>query len=161
MAKTPLLVGILYGLALASIYSIVVVLSTPYLSPATALRLSVDRNVALFLALPAAFGAMMGVRTYFRTLGSCPTRKGDALQTSTSLLSSFFSLFSLSLVGCCGLLALWVSALLGTAVVVSLVELSLPLTLVALAGMIVSTLLMIRAGYSKVKGGGVEEMQTT
>jgi len=117
MAKTPLLVGTLYGLALAGMYSVVIVLSTPYLSPATALRLSLDRNLALFLSLPAAFGVMMGVRAYFRTFGSCPTRKGDAFRASTSFLSSFFSLFSLSLVGCCGVLALWVSALLGLSLI--------------------------------------------
>ncbi len=161
MARTPLLVGTLSGLALAVIYSVVIVLSTPYLSPTTALRLSLDRNWPIFLSLPSAFGAMMGVRTYFGTHGSCSTRKGDVLQASTSFMSSFFSLFSLSLVGCCGLLALWVSALLGTAVVVSLIELSLPLTLVALAGMMASTLLMIRAGHNRFRGGTVEEVPMT
>lgn len=157
MTKTPLLVGTLYGLTLAIIYSAVIIFSTPYLSPATALRLSLDRNWPFFLSLPSAFGAMMSVRTYFGTHGRCPTRTGDAVRASISFLSSFFSLFSLSLVGCCGLLALWVSALLGTAVVVSLIELSLPLTLVALAGMIASTLFMIRAGRSKITDGAIKE----
>lgn len=156
MAKAPLLVGTLYGLALVGMYSVVIVLSTPYLSPATALSLSFDRNWSLFLSLPSAFGAMMGVRAYFGTRGVCLNRTGDAFQASTSFLSSFFSLFSLSLVGCCGLLALWVSALLGTAAVVSLIELSLPLTLVSLAGTIASTLFMIRS-HRKTNDGAVKE----
>jgi hypothetical protein len=145
MAKTPILVGTIYGLTLAAVYSVVVVLSTPYLSPATALTLSFDRNWALFLSLPSAFGVMMGVRAYLGTRRVCLSRGGDAFRASTSFLSSFFSLFSLSLVGCCGLLALWVSALLGTAAVVSIINLSLPLTLVSMAGMIASILFMIRS----------------
>jgi hypothetical protein len=156
MAKTPLLVGTIYGLALAGAYSVVIVLSTPYLSPGTALRLSLDRNWVLFLLLPSAFGAMMGTRAYFGTRGVCPTKRGDAFRASASFTSSFFSLFSLSLVGCCGLLALWVSALLGTAVVVSLVALSLPLTFVAMSGMIASTIFMIRSHRKTMDEAGKE-----
>jgi hypothetical protein len=155
MGKIPLLVGTVYGLALAGMYSVVIVLLTPYLSPGTALRLSFDRNWVLFLLLPSAFGTMMGTRAYFGTRGVCLTKRGDAFRASASFTSSFFSLFSLSLVGCCGLLALWVSALLGTAVVVSLVALSLPVTLVAMSGMIASTLFMIRS-HRKIKGGAVK-----
>lgn len=161
MSKPPLIVGMLFGLSLASVYFAVIVLSTPYLPPATALQLSLGRNWAFFLFLPATFGAMMGVRRHYGANSRCTTRTGDALGASTSILSSFFSLFSLSLVGCCGLLALWVSTLLGTAAVVSLIDLSLPLTLVALAGMIASILFMVRAGRSKVKTGSVEETEVT
>lgn len=161
MGKTSFIVGLLYGLSLVGVYFSVIIVSTPYLPAATALRLSLGRNWALFLVLPSAFGVMMGVRRHYGAHGRCPTRKGDALGASTSFLSSFFSLFSLSLVGCCGLLALWVSALLGTAAVVSLVDLSLPLTLAALAGMIVSVLFMIRAGHSKIKAGSVKETKMT
>ena len=161
MIKAPFIVGTLYGLSLAGVYTAVVVLSTPYLPPATALRLSLGRNWAFFLSLPSAFGVMMGVRRYYGAHGRCPTRTGDALGASTSFLSSFFSLFSLSLVGCCGLLALWVSTLLGTAAVVSIIELSLPLTLVALAGMIASILFIVQAGHSKMKSGSVKETMKT
>ncbi len=152
LAKSPRIVGTLYGLSLAAVYSIVIVLSTPYLPPATSLRLSLERNWPFFLTLPSAFGLLMGLRRQIAIRGRCTTRAGAALGASTSFLSSFFSLFSLSLVGCCGLLALWISALLGTAAVVSLVELSLPLTLLALAGMIISILFTVRASH-RVKSG--------
>ncbi len=152
LGRSPRIVGTLYGLALVAVYSIVIVVSTPYLSPATSLRLSLERNWPFFLTLPSAFGILMGLRRQIAIGGRCSTRAGAAFGASTSFLSSFFSLFSLSLVGCCGLLAFWISALLGTAAVVSLVELSLPLTLLALAGMIVSILFTVRTSH-RVKSG--------
>lgn len=151
MSRFPVAFGILSGLSLAAVYFAVIIVSTPYLPPATALWLSLDRNWALFLSMILAFGTMMGVRSHSRIHGICPARKSIVLGGSSSVLSSFFSLFSLSLVGCCGLFALWVSAVLGTAAVVSLTELSLPLTLFALAGMIVSTLFMVRSRRSNAK----------
>ncbi len=148
MAKSPLLVGTIYGLALAGVYSVIIVLSTPYIPPTTSLRLSTERNWPFFLAIPSGFGVMMGLRRHLEIRGRCSTKTGKAIGMSTSVLSSFFSLFSLSLVGCCGLLALWVSILLGTSAVVSLVEFSVPLTLIALAGMVTSILFMAHGAYN-------------
>lgn len=158
MTRSPIVEGTIYGLALVTLYSLVVVASTPFLPPLTVLQLALERNGAFYLLLPSTFGIMMGLRRWLGTRAQCSTRKSQALGASTSILSTFFSFFSLTLVGCCGLLAFWVSTILGTAAVVSLVELSVPLSLLSFTGMLVAILFMVRAGlrttYSAVGRGG-------
>ncbi len=151
VAKNPVIEGTFYGTLLTGLYSLVVAVSTPYLAALTALRLALERNGLFLLLLPATFGLMMGVRRWAATRPQCSTRRSEALGASSSILSTFFSFFSLTLVGCCGLLAFWVSTIIGSAAVLSLVELSTPFSLVAFGGMVVATLVMIRSGL-RTKG---------
>ncbi len=144
VAKNPVVEGIFYGTVLIALYSLVVVASTPYLPAPTALQLAFERNGLFFLLLPATFGLMMGLRRWTGTNPQCPSKRSEALGASSSILATFFSFFSLTLVGCCGLLAFWVSTILGTAAVLSLVELSIPLSSLAFGGMVLAILAMAR-----------------
>jgi len=154
VTRSPVAEGTFYGLILIALYSLVIVASTPYLSPPTALQLALERNWPFFVLLPSSFAAMMGVRRWLANRSACSIKKTEALGASTSVLSTFFSFFSLTLVGCCGLLAFWVSTLLGTTAVLALVELSIPLTLTAFAGMVLATLVMLRTGLRPSQNEG-------
>lgn len=147
--RNPFLTGTIYGVLLVAGYFLVIALSSPTLSPATSLQLSLQLNWALFILLPTTFGVMMGMRRWLHNQPACSLKRGEALGGPASILSTFFSLFSLTSVGCCALLASWVSILLGTSVVVSLVEFSLPLTLSSFAGMILAIVWMVRTGLRR------------
>lgn len=149
VVRRSLAVGTIYALLLVGVYSLVVIISSPILPPATALQLSLQVNWPFFLLLPSTFGAMMGLRRWIQSQPACPATKGEALGASTSILSAFFSLFSLTSVGCCALLASWVSILLGTGAVISLVEFSLPLTLSAFGGMMIAIVMIVRMGLRR------------
>lgn len=153
VARTPVIEGTFYGALLIALYSFVIAVSTPYLPALTALQLALERNGLFFVLLPSTFGLMMGLRRWNANKPQCSTRRSEALGTSSSILSTFFSFFSLTLVGCCGLLAFWVSTLLGTAVVLSLVELSVPLSFLAFAGMVLAILVMVRSGLRTRRSG--------
>lgn len=161
-ARRSLKRGILVGSITIIIYLLVVILTTPNLSPVNATFAALKTNSVIIIGLGIGIGAQIFISSYRKSLG-CEinnnsnskrhrdNRKGrfynlirrrDLLDKSrattgstTAVLSSFFSFFSLVPLGCCGswlLILSMLPSIFGTTVSIALIEYSKMLSYLSL-----------------------------
>jgi hypothetical protein len=100
----PIIKGALSGLLTAAIYLLVVVLTTPALTPTSAVQAAFALNWAIITAMSIGVGLQIFLSSYGKMLG-CRldiNRKSLGGNAGSTAASSFFSFFSLIPLGCCG-----------------------------------------------------------
>ncbi len=137
--RSPAVAAFLAALSLVTAYLILVVVATPAIPSALAVRLAISANWAYLSLLAGASALQAYLFAYSRSL-PCRLGRTKAVGTSSSVLASFTSFFGLTSVGCCGLLPFWVSIALGGGTLgvgasTFLVNNSTPLTILGLAVM--------------------------
>ena len=103
--KKALVNGIITGIVTTIVYLAVVVITTPSLSPITAINAAFKINSIIIFGLAAGIGTQVFISSYTKGLGcSLDKKKKGILGTGSgsTALSSFFSFFSLVPLGCCG-----------------------------------------------------------
>lgn len=118
-------------------YFFVVIITTPNLPLLTALSVAIKINWMIAFGLAIAIGAQVYVSTYAKNFGCVieHKRKGILGSSGGTVLSSFFSFFSLVPLGCCGSWLLILSLLpsvFGSALSVILIQYSKPLAYLGL-----------------------------
>jgi hypothetical protein len=129
--------GLVAGSISLITYLFVVVITTPNLPALTALNVAIKVNGIIVFGLAIAVGSQIYLSNYGKRLGCGIVKKrklilGSSIVTS---LSSFFSLFSLVPLGCCGIWLLILSLLpsvFGNTFSVSLIQYSKPLSYLGL-----------------------------
>lgn len=121
--------GLVAGSITLITYLLVVIITTPNLPPLTALEAAIKVNGIIVFGLAIAIGAQIYVSHYTKSLGCNIVRKRNALlgSSSSTVLSSFFSFFSLVPLGCCGSWLLMLSLLpsiIGSSLSVILIQYS-------------------------------------
>jgi len=129
--------GLIAGSISLITYLFVVIITTPNLPPITALGAAIKVNGIILFGLAIAIGAQIYVSNYGKSLGCniSNKREGIAGSSSSTVLSSFFSFFSLVPLGCCGSWLLILSLLpsfLGSSLSVILIQYSRPLSYLGL-----------------------------
>jgi hypothetical protein len=131
------------------LYLFVVVITTPNLAPVTSIRVAFSLNGHILVSSSIGMGIQTFLVIYSRRL-PCPISKKKvalgATGTSTAV-SAFFSFFSLTAVGCCGLWLYILSLLpgiLGASLTGFLITYSNILSAIGLFGIAISILLMLR-----------------
>ena len=151
--KKALTKGIIIGGSVAIIYLIVVIVTTPSLPPAAAIRAAFAINSVIIIGTSIGIGTQVFISSYSKGIG-CRLDKnnnknnkkgrrgrggeiiGVSSGTTTSAISSFFSFFSLVPLGCCGSWLLILSLLpsvFGSSLSVALIQYSKPLSYISLA----------------------------
>jgi hypothetical protein len=155
--------GILVGSITIIIYLLVVILTTPNLSPANATFAALKANSVIIIGLGIGMGTQIFISSYRKSLGceiksnSNSKRHKDnrkrrfynlitgrdlldksraTTESTTAVLSSFFSFFSLVPLGCCGswlLILSMLPSIFGTTVSIALIEYSKMLSYLSLA----------------------------
>lgn len=144
--------GILVGSITIIIYLLVVILTTPNLSPANATFAELKTNSVIIIGLGIGVGTQIFISSYRKSLG-CEIKSNSKRHTdnrkrrfynlitgrdlldksrattesTTAVLGSFFSFFSLVPLGCCGswlLILSMLPSIFGTAVSIALIEYS-------------------------------------
>ncbi len=133
----PIIWGILAGTVSFALYSLVVVLTTPDLSPPASLAIAMRMNTHIVIGMPLGIGLQTYLTAYLKRSGCQVRGKAPAVGgTATgSALSSFFSFFGLTQVGCCTLWLYYLSLLpsaIGVAMAAFIVRYSAPLSDVSL-----------------------------
>jgi hypothetical protein len=151
-ARRSLKRGILVGSITIIIYLLVVILTTPNLSPANATFSALKTNSVIIIGLGIGMGTQIFISSYRKSLGceikSNSKRHKDngkrrfynliternlldksraTTESTTAVLSSFFSFFSLVPLGCCGswlLILSMLPSIFGTTVSIALIEYS-------------------------------------
>lgn len=95
------LISIVGAIATFVLYSLVVIATTPNLTPVQAISTTIASNGLFVFALSTAMGVQIALTSYAKRL-PCPRTKANAAAGTSMSLSSFFSFFSLVHVGCCG-----------------------------------------------------------
>ncbi|WP_179946328.1 hypothetical protein [Candidatus Nitrosocosmicus hydrocola] len=151
-ARRSLKRGILVGSITIIIYLLVVILTTPNLSPANATFAALKTNSVIIIGLGIGMGTQIFISSYRKSLG-CEIKSNSKRHTdnrkrrfynlitgrnlldksrattesTTAVLSSFFSFFSLVPLGCCGswlLILSMLPSIFGTTVSIALIEYS-------------------------------------
>ncbi len=125
--------GLIAGSISLITYIFVVIVTTPNLSPLTALSAAVKVNGIIIFGLAISIGAQIYLSYYGKSLGCdiLNKRKTVAGSSTSTALSSFFSFFSLVPLGCCGSWLLILSLLpsfFGSSLSVILIQYSKPLS---------------------------------
>jgi hypothetical protein len=118
-------------------YLFVVIITTPNLPPLTALSAAIKVNGIIIFGLAIAIGTQIYVSNYGKNFGCNISNKREDLagSSSSTVLSSFFSFFSLVPLGCCGSWLLILSMLpsfFGGSLSVFLIQYSRPLSYLGL-----------------------------
>jgi hypothetical protein len=121
--------GLIAGSISLITYLIVVILTTPNLPPLTALGAAINVNGIIIFGLATAIGVQIYLTHYTKSLG-CDTKiksRTIVANSGSTVLSSFFSFFSLVPLGCCGSWLLMLSLLpsiIGSSLSVILIQYS-------------------------------------
>lgn len=109
----PTIWGILAGTVSFVLYSLVVVLTTSDLSPPASLAIAMRMNTHIVIGMPLGIGLQTYLAAYLKRSGCQVRGKTSAVGgTATgSALSSFFSFFGMTQVGCCTLWLYYLSLL--------------------------------------------------
>lgn len=133
----PIAKGVLVGIATILVYLTIVVVTTPALSPLTAVSAAFQLNSVIILGMGVGVGLQVFLSSYSKSLG-CRLdvrRKAFGGNSGGTAVTSFFSFFSLVPLGCCGwwlyVLSL-LPSILGTGVSAILIQYSQPLAYVGL-----------------------------
>jgi hypothetical protein len=161
-ARRSLIKGIFVGSITIIIYLLIVILTTPNLSPVNATFAALKTNSMIIIGLGIGIGAQIFISTYRKNLGceissNSNSRKKDIKRGrfysltkgnniwgsggsattggTTAALSSFFSFFSLVPLGCCGswlLILSMLPSMFGTTATIVLIEYSKTLSYLSL-----------------------------
>lgn len=110
---SPIVWGIIGFFLSLLIYSLTVILTTPNLQPLKSLEISFALNPQVAIGVPLGVGIQAYLSSYFKRM-PCPTGTANSAVGGTisgSVLSAFFSFFSLTQVGCCTLWLFYLSLL--------------------------------------------------
>jgi len=146
--KIPIFTSLVASTAILLLYLFVVAITTPNLAPLTSIQVAFRLNGHILLGSSIGMGIQTFLVMYSRRL-PCPISKKKialgATGTSTAV-STFFSFFSLTAVGCCGLWLYILSLLpgiLGVGLTGFLITYSNILSTLGLFGIIISISLML------------------
>jgi hypothetical protein len=138
-AKKALVKGITVGVAAASIYLAIVIITTPNLPATAAINAAFKVNSIVIFGLAVGVGIQFFLTTYSKGLGCKIDRKRKGIfggGSGSTAVSSFFSFFSLVPLGCCGswlLILSMLPSILGSSLSVILIENSKQLSYIGLA----------------------------
>jgi hypothetical protein len=138
-AKKALVKGITVGVAAASIYLAIVIITTPNLPATAAINAAFKVNSIVIFGLAVGVGIQFFLTTYSKGLGCKIDRKRKGIfggGSGSTAVSSFFSFFSLVPLGCCGswlLILSMLPSIFGSSLSVILIENSKQLSYIGLA----------------------------
>ncbi len=135
-ARKSLAKGLLAGGVTASLYLLIVVMTTPSLPPLAAINAAFLANSIIIGGTATAVGAQVFFSSYGRAFGCKLDRKGLGAGSGGTALGSFFSFFALVPLGCCGswlLVLSFLPSIFGSGLSVLLIDYSRPLSYAALA----------------------------
>lgn len=147
--KIPISTGLVASTGTLLLYLLVVVITTPNLPPATSIQVAFRLNGHILLGSSIGMGIQTFLVMYSRRL-PCPiTKKKTAVgaASTSAAVSAFFSFFSLTAVGCCGLWLYILSLLpgiLGVGLTGFFITYGSILSMLGLVGIVISILLMLR-----------------
>ena len=130
--------GIIVGVITAISYLLVVVFTTPNLSPMAAINAALKANSIIIFGLAAGVGIQIFLSTYGKNLGCRINKKRNRIigNSGSTAVSSVLSFFSLVPLGCCGSWLLLLSLLpsvFGSTFSVILIQFSKPLSYLGLS----------------------------
>ncbi len=134
-----LIKGLIVAGATATIYLVVVIITTPGLPPAAAVKAAFTINSLVIIGTSVGVGAQIFVSSYSKGMGCRIDKKKKGIfgaGSSSTAISSFFSFFSLVPLGCCGtwlLVLSYLPSVFGSAFSVALIQYSRPLSYAGLA----------------------------
>ncbi len=141
-SKRALLKGILLGSISILAYIIVVIVTTPQLPASFAIKAAFSINPLIIYGTSFGVGVNVFISSYSKGMGCRVDKKRKGIlgisSGSTALstaLSAFFSFFSLVPLGCCGswlLVLSYLPTIFGSALSVSLIQYSKPLSYIGL-----------------------------
>ena len=163
-AKRALAKGIIVGSISLLIYVIVVVVTTPSLPPAVAIKIAFAVNSVVMIGISFGIGAQVFLSSYSRLVG-CRLNNRKGLMGAGSggtAFSSFLSFFSLIPLGCCGTwlyILSFLPSIVGGTLSATLIQYSRPLSYIGLAVVwgfaVVSAIKLNRElKQRKIKDGG-------
>jgi predicted membrane channel-forming protein YqfA (hemolysin III family) len=129
--------SIIAGSVSLIIYLLVVLITTPNLTPLATINAALKVNWLIIFGLALGVGLQVYVSSYGRNLGCRITnrRKSTLASSGSATISSFFSFFSLVPLGCCGswlLILSFLPSIFGSAFSVILIQYSKPLSFLGL-----------------------------
>ena len=137
-SKMALLKGILLGSISILAYIIIVIVTTPQLPASFAIQAAFSINPLIIYGTAVGVGVNTFISSYSKRMG-CRLdirRKGIVgVSSGSTALSAFFSFFSLVPLGCCGswlLVLSYLPTIFGSALSVSLIQYSKPLSYIGL-----------------------------
>jgi len=135
--EDALIRGLIAGSISLITYLFIVIITTPNLPPLTAINVAIKVNGVITFGLAMAIGTQIYVSNYGKSFGCDIVGKRKALvgTSSSTMLSSLFSFFSLVPLGCCGSWLLILSLLpsvFGSSLSVILIDYSKPLSYLGL-----------------------------
>ena len=138
-AKRAILKGILLGSISILAYIIIVIVTSPELPSSYAIKAAFSINPIIIYG--TAFGVAVNtfISSYSKGIGCRVDKKRKGIvgvSSGSTALSAFFSFFSLVPLGCCGswlLVLSYLPTIFGSALSVSLIQYSKPLSYVGLA----------------------------
>lgn len=138
-AKKALTKGIIMAALTAIAYLAVVVITTPSLPPAAALKAAFAINSIVIIGTSVGVGTQIFISSYGKSMGCRLDMKKKGVfgaGSGSTAVSSFFSFFSLVPLGCCGswlLVLSYLPSVFGSTLSVALVQYSRPLSYIGLA----------------------------
>jgi len=137
-AKRALLKGILIGGVSILAYIIVVIVTSPELPAPFAVNAAFSINPLIIYGTAVGVGLNTFISSYSKGMGCRVDKKGKGIfgvSSGSTALSAFFSFFSLVPLGCCGswlLVLSYLPTIFGSALSVSLIQYSKPLSYIGL-----------------------------
>jgi len=137
-AKRALAKGIIVGSISLLAYVLVVVVTTPSIPAAVAIKIAFTVNSIVMIGISVGIGAQVFLSSYGRLMG-CRLDKKKGLVgvgSGTTAFSSFLSFFSLVPLGCCGTwlyVLSFLPAIAGETLSATLIQYSRPLSYIGLA----------------------------
>jgi hypothetical protein len=137
-SKRAVLKGILLGSISILAYIVVVIVTTPQLPASFAIKAAFSINPIIIYGTAFGVGANVFISSYSKGIGCRVDKKRKGIlgvSSSSTALSAFFSFFSLVPLGCCGswlLVLSYLPTIFGSALSVSLIQYSKPLSYIGL-----------------------------
>src|SRR3989442_2126112 len=137
-SKMALLKGILLGSISILAYIIIVIVTTPQLPASFAVNAALSINSIIIYGTAFGVGANVFISSYSKGMVCRVDKKGRSIvgvSSGSTALSAFFSFFSLVPLGCCGswlLVLSYLPTIFGSALSVSLIQYSKPLSYIGL-----------------------------
>jgi hypothetical protein len=127
--KNALIRGLITGFISLTIYLLIVVFTTPNLTPLAAINAALKVNWIIIFGLSVGVGSQIYVSSYGTSLGCsiANKKKGILGSSGSTAISSFFSFFSLVSLGCCGswlVILSFLPSVFGSAFSVALIQYS-------------------------------------
>ncbi len=138
-AKMALIKGLIVAGATATIYLVVVIITTPGLPHAAAVKAAFTINSLIIIGTSVGVGSQIFISSYGKSMGCRLDKKKKGVfgaGSGSTAFSSFFSFFSLVPLGCCGswlLVLSYLPSVFGGTLSVALVQYSRPLSYIGLA----------------------------